>query len=1072
MSSDKKQLDLTAIRERLRTQTGRDYWRSLEELADNEEFRELMHREFPRQASEWDDQVGRRGFLKLMGASLALAGLGACTTQPLEKIIPYVRPPEPLVPGQPLFFATAMTLSGSAIGLLAESHMGRPTKIEGNPSHPASMGATDAYSQASVLSLYDPDRAQAVTERGRIRSWSAFQVALAAETDTLKTRRGQGLRILTEIVGSPTLRFQLQELMRMLPQAKWYEYEPVNWDNRQEGTRLAFGQPMNFYYRLDQAKVILSLGSDFLSSRPEGVRYAREFATRRRAQEDPSGMNRLYVAESTPSPTGSVADHKLPLKPSELEQFARALAARLAGGGSGSGDTEGKHGKWLDAVARDLEANRGQCLVVPGEFESSETQRAAHQINSALGNIGKTVEYSVATDAPSNQTAGLRELAGEISNGQVDSLIILGANPVYWAPADLKFGELIMKPRLRVHLSPYFDETSRLCHWHVPETHYLEQWSDALAFDGTASIVQPLIDPLYESRSAHEVISILQGRYRTGYDSVRDYWRRQRPADFERLWTTALNDGVIPGTGTAPPMSQMSGVAPRTERTSGQGQTDTQRDRGESAGGPERRPPGPLSATTSPAGSQQGQQVSAQQRQARPTPLVALQSQGNRKSDLEVGPTGVGPTGSTQERPAPAGSLELIFRPDPSVYDGRFANNGWLQELPKPLTKLTWDNAAFVSPRTAEKLGVVTEDVVELRYRGATVEAPVWVLPGHADDCATVHLGYGREFGGRLAVGAGFNAYRLRRSDAPWGGPGLEIRKTGERYRLATTQTHWSLESRNIVRTGTVEEYRKNPHFVHEKQHGIGPELSLYPEYDYEGNAWGMAIDLNACLGCNACVVACQAENNIPVVGKDQVTKQREMHWLRIDTYHEGNLDNPKTVHQPMLCQHCEKAPCEVVCPVAATVHSSEGLNDMIYNRCVGTRYCSNNCPYKVRRFNFLQYTDKETPVLQVMHNPDVTVRDRGVMEKCTYCVQRINSARIEAKKEDRPIRDGEVVTACQAACPTHAIVFGNINDPNSQVAKLKKLSLNYSVLDELNTQPRTTYLAALRNPNPELGTE
>jgi molybdopterin-containing oxidoreductase family iron-sulfur binding subunit len=580
-----------------------------------------------------------------------------------------------------------------------------------------------------------------------------------------------------------------------------------------------------------------------------------------------------------------------------------------------------------------------------------------------------------------------------------------------------------MKPRLRVHLSAYFDETSRLCHWHVPETHYLEHWSDAQAFDGTVTIVQPLINPLYESRSGHEIVSLLQGRYRSGYDSVREYWRNQRPgADFERFWKTALNDGVVSGTGSAAPMAIAA-------TTSG------------------------VAAGTQPA-PQQGQTVRAPQRQV--APLVALQTPGSGESDLEVGPA----------------SLELIFRPDPTVYDGRFSNNGWLQELPKPLTKLTWDNAALLSPRTAERLGVRSEDVVELRYRGAAVQAPVWVLPGHADECVTVHFGYGREYGGKLAKGAGFNAYRLRQLDAPWGGPGLEVRKTGERRRLATTQTHWSIEGRDVVRTGTVEEYRQNPHFVHEKAHGFGPEVSLYPEYDYEGNAWGMAIDLNACLGCNACVVACQAENNIPVVGKDQVIKQREMHWLRIDTYHEGNLDNPKTVHQPMLCQHCEKAPCEVVCPVAATVHSSEGLNDMVYNRCVGTRYCSNNCPYKVRRFNFLQYTDKETPSLKIMHNPDVTVRDRGVMEKCTYCVQRINAARIEAKKEDRPIRDGEVVTACQAACPTHAIVFGNINDPNSQVAKLKKLSLNYSVLGELNTQPRTTYLAALRNPNPELGTE
>ncbi|MFB3904818.1 MAG: TAT-variant-translocated molybdopterin oxidoreductase [Acidobacteriota bacterium] len=1020
MGKEQKPLDLAALRERLKTSNGREYWRTLEELAEAPEFEEYLHREFPGQASVLDGSVDRRGFLRLMGASLALAGLGACTTQPLEKIIPYVRPPEQLVPGKPLFFTTAMTLGARAIGLLAESHMGRPTKIEGNPSHPASLGPTDAISQASVLTLYDPDRAQVVSQRGRIRSWSSFQLALSSEVAGFKNNGGRGLRLLTEPVSSPTLLAQIQDWLKLYPAARWHEWEPVHQDSRTEGTRRVFGRPLNFFYRLDQARVVVSFGSDLLCEPITGVREARDFMQRRRISDPVKPeMNRLYVIESTVSNTGSMADHRLAVRPSQIETLASALLQALrrssGSGGNAASCEAGRPGgadldastaaqneqqrRWIAVVARDLAAHRGESLVVAGEHENAQVHAFAHLMNALLGNIGRTVIFTETPEpGATSVTDSLRRLAADMAAGRVDTLVMIGTNPVYTAPVDLGFAQNLAKVRLKVHMSHYVDETSRLCDWHIPQTHFLEEWSDARAFDGTATIVQPLIQPLFQGISPHELLAVLSGPPQSGYQIIRAYWQKSRPGpDFERLWVKSLNDGVIQGT-------RFPEIQPATG-----------------------------------AGSQTGQR----------------------------------PAAGSQQSATPDNTLEILFRPDPSIYDGRFANNAWLQELPKPVTKLTWDNAVLCSPALAQRMGLANEDMVELQYRGRKVQGPIWIVPGHADGCVTVHLGYGRQTVGRVGEGLGFNAYALRTADSPWWGSGLTLRKTGEKYRLACTQGHWSLEGRTNVRSGTLAEFQNNPHFAHGAETSHSPSVSLYPEYDYRGqNAWGMAIDLTACLGCNACVVACQAENNVPVVGKEQVSRQREMHWLRIDRYYSGSLDNPEVVHQPMLCQHCEKAPCEVVCPVAATVHSREGLNEMVYNRCVGTRYCSNNCPYKVRRFNFLQYSDQSSPTLQLLHNPDVTLRDRGVMEKCTYCVQRISAARIQAKEEDRPIRDGEVVTACQAACPTQAIVFGNINDSSSKVAKLKKLPLNYAVLEELNTQPRTTYLAGLKNPNPELESE
>ena len=1004
---DARPLDLAAVRAKLEGKRGRHYWRSLEELADDPRFEEMLHREFPRHTSELRPGVDRRGFLKVMGASLALAGLAGCGVKPEEKIVPYVRQPEGMILGVSQYYATTMTLGGSAIGLLVETHEGRPTKIEGNPNHPASLGATDVFAQASVLELYDPDRSSVVTYLGEIRTRSALlteiQTALAEQNGV----RGAGLRFLTGTVISPTLADQMEALLAAIPGAKWHQWEAAGSDSVREGARLAFGKYVNTYYNIERANVIVALDTDFLTSGAGCLRYAREFA-RRRLPDAPGGMTRLYAAESMPTSTGAMADHRLPLRPSEVSRFAAALAAKLgivpenSVGGGAIAD-------WIAAVARDLQQHRGASLVIAGEQQPAEVHALAHAMNHALGNAGATVFHTDPIEArPTNQIASLADLAEDLDAGRVRTLVILGGNPVYDAPADLEFEQKLMKAERRIHLSPYPDETSALCQWHVPMTHFLESWSDARAYDGTASIVQPLIAPLYGGKSVHELIAAFAGQPEAaGYDIVRAYWKKQLGGDFEPAWRRALNDGFIEGT-RLPELS----VTP---------------------------------------------QVDAIRRAAGTAEAVS--------DDLP----------------------EIALRADPTVYDGRFANNAWLEELPKPITRLTWDNAAMVSPKTAEALelsytidstggehGQIRVDQARLSYLGRTLDAATWIVPGLPDGLVVLHLGYGRSRAGKVGEGLGFNANALRNSAAPWGGAGARISKlSGEDYPLACVQFHSAIEGRELVRVATLDEFRANPKFAQQMMEEPPPGLTLYPNaHEYNGNAWALSIDLNRCNGCNACVVACQSENNIPVVGKEQVMAGREMHWIRIDRYYEAGpaaLENPETHFQPVTCMQCEDAPCELVCPVGATNHSPEGLNDMVYNRCVGTRYCSNNCPYKVRRFNFLAYADWDTPALKMLRNPEVTVRSRGVMEKCTYCIQRISKARITADKEDRPVRDGEIVTACQQACPSEAIVFGNKNDRSSRVAALKANPRNYGMLAELGVRPRTTYLAAVRNPNPEL---
>jgi Fe-S-cluster-containing dehydrogenase component len=914
--------------------------------------------EFLSGASDWPDDLSRRNFLKVMGASIALAGAAGCTRNPLEHIVPYQKQPEEIVPGKPLFYASALSLGGYARGVLVETHEGRPTKIEGNPLHPASLGASDVFMQAELLGLYDPDRSQEVLHQGQAGTWEAFLGEITTAATKWKLNGGAGLRLLTRHETSPTFLDQVQRLLARYPAAKWHEYEP-----------LAPAQTSNAIYHLDRADVILSLGADFLAFGPASLVNARQFSMARRPNEK---MNRLYVAEATPTLTGTMADHRLVMPPDEIERCAQQL---LSGGGS----------KRISAIAADLQRAAGRSIVMAGESQPLAVHAAARALNEKLGNIGVTIDYIAEAPKP---VRDLRELVADIEAGAVDTLLMTGSNPLYDASADFGFAQLLSKIATTVHLGLYQDETAMHCRWHIPEAHPLESWSDARAFDGTATVVQPMIEPLFGGHSRHELLAaLLEDAPATSYEIVRAFWQKDhRAPDFEQFWRKALHDGVIPG--------------------------------------------------------------------ARP-------------------PTGAPFAAGTLPIAEPVNGLHLLFQPGARLLDGRYANNAWLQELPDPQTQIVWDNAALVSPATAHRLELQNGDVVNLKFRGRAVRAPISVLPGQADDCVTISLGYGRTKAGSVGNGVGFNAYALRTSDAPWGGAGLEVEKTGHHQDLVTTQHHWEMEGRDLVRVSTLAEFQKQTDApAKTEEPPPRQEETLYPNVAYTGHAWGMVIDLNTCIGCGVCTIACQAENNIPVVGKEQVARNREMHWIRVDRYLEGDNANPRVLHQPVPCMHCENAPCELVCPVAATVHSSEGLNQMVYNRCIGTRYCSNNCPYKVRRFNFLEYDANqfELPATRkLMRNPDVTVRTRGVMEKCTYCIQRINAVKIETEKANRAIRDGEITPACAQACPAGAIVFGDLNDTNSRLAKLRASPLNYGLLAELNTRPRTTYLVRLRNPNPEV---
>ncbi|HEX2612598.1 MAG TPA: TAT-variant-translocated molybdopterin oxidoreductase [Fibrobacteria bacterium] len=1016
-------------------------WKSLEELAGSAEFKDFASHEFPEGADTMGTDISRRRFMQVMGAGMAFAGvtsLSGCKgiRRPEQHILPYNQMPERMVPGVPQFYATTYTLGGDAVGLLVEAHEGRPTKVEGNPSHPASLGATSKQHQASILDLYNPERSQVVLKGGKTSSWEAFWNEANPVFEALKANGGEGLRFVSGYTASPSFRAVREHALRTFPKAKWVAYEAVSRDNVTAGMYALTGKAAEPLYRFAKAKRVLSVDCDFLEAEAFNLVYSRDFAQGRNPDAGRDGMNRLYVIESGFSVTGGAADHRLRVKPSAVPFALIALARELqsrglsvpgfgADLGALPGNAEGISSAWIKALADDLIKHRGESVIAVGKYQPAAVHALGQALNYSLGNLGKTVEWKVSSvhalnasgDAPESGLESLRALAADLDAGRVSALVVLDANPVYASPADLALGSKIASAKFSVHLGGEVDETGALTGWHLPLSHFLETWSDGQALDGTTSVAQPLVSPLYDTLDAAEVLAHISGYPQTtSHEIVRAYWAGKSGLGFDAAWRKWLHDGVIAVGGAA--------------------------DAGYS-----------------------------------PAPALAS---------------------LLRSLPAPAQGVELIFREDARLLDGRFANNAWLQEAPDPVTKLTWDNALLVGPKLGESLGIAPyllnkdatgttladyrkRPMVRVTVNGASLEVAAWILPGMAEDTALLHLGFGRVHVGKVGEEAGFNAFALANSASPFAASGVKLEKIDRLYSLACTQDHWSLMGRPIVRTGDLAEYLEDPkEFASEEKWNEHPaEQSLWDEkvrgtYDFsQGMQWGMVIDLNSCSGCNACLVACQSENNIPTVGKEQVLRGREMHWLRLDRYFTGDVEDPQLEFQPMGCQQCENAPCEEVCPVGATVHSHEGLNDMVYNRCVGTRYCSNNCPFKVRRFNFFNYNNKHTETEKMRMNPDVTVRFRGVMEKCTYCVQRIQRARITAKNAgSERIADGAVTPACGQACPSGSIVFGDINDPQSRVAKLKAHPRNYGLLKELNIKPRTTYLARVRNPNPALASQ
>ncbi|MGT2466258.1 TAT-variant-translocated molybdopterin oxidoreductase [Mesorhizobium atlanticum] len=970
-------IDIEALRKRLAR--GGEIWRSLDEIAGTAEFRRFVEAEFPAIAERLPAKPNRRTLLKLMGASLSLAGLAACSRA--ESIVPYVGQPEILIPGKPIYYATTLSSDGFGIGAIVESHEGRPTKVEGNPDHPASRGATDAVMQATVLTLFDPDRSRTPLKDGEPASYGDFLKDMAALVSRWAASQGQGGALLVEATTSPTAAAQIDALRVRYPKLKIYRHDPLATPTTEAVSRALFGSPLTPVYRFDRAEMILSLDADFLGEGPGRLAYARDFAARRRVRDPSDRMSRLYAMESTPTITGAAADHRLAIKPSEVEAVAAGLNAALTGEAGGSRSPIDQ--VWMTALVDDLRAAGRNALVIAGAHQGAFVQAAALSANAKLGALGNTVGLIEPPDAlqVDGDVAALCEAIGD---GGIDSVVVLGANPLHTAPAGLDAHKAFSSLKLLVHYGLYRDETAFLAHWHVPAAHELESWSDIRAYDGTRSLVQPLIKPLYDGKTTHELLAVLGGQFQTDpLALVRQHWA----ALDDDAWKKALRDGIVPDSA------------------------------------------------------------------AKPVPVTMPSNLG-----------GLSPAAN------PADGIDIRFVPDPWLRDGRFANASWLQELPRPLTKIVWGNAALISPATAERLKIENGRVINVASNGTSVDAPAWIVSGHPDETVTLSFGFGRKAGSVAALSEGHDAFLLR-SAAEWMATGAAITPRENSARVISTQHHQAMEGRAIVRHASLEAFRRDPRFVR-KDAPPSPKESLYPDWPYDREAWAMAIDLSACIGCMACVSACQAENNIATVGPEECERGHEMHWLRVDRYYAGPLDAPETLFQPVPCMHCEKAPCEVVCPVNATVHTHDGLNAQVYNRCIGTRYCSQNCPYKVRRFNFLEHQsfdkDKAGPE-QGVHNPNVSVRSRGVMEKCTYCVQRISAKRIQAQIENRDIADGEVVTACQQACPTQAIAFGDRNRKDAKVVREKSAPQNYALLDELNTRPRTSYLGKISNPNGRL---
>ena len=983
---------------------GRTYWRSVEEQAHGEAALPDRDREFPLGAFDVPKGFARRDFLQLMGASVALAGLTACTEKPVERILAYTKTPNGVVPGNPLHYATAISRDGLAIGVLVTSWEGRPVKVEGNPTHPLNRGSTGPQDQAELATLYNPYRARVLKERGAGRSWRSFRESMRQRAGAWGQDGGAKLRFLCEPTSSPLLASMRASIQQRFPQARFHGWSATPRDAVYEGTRLAFGQALEPQYAMEKADVILSLDADFLEARTSTLDQNLGFANRREPQHR-AGMNRLYVVEPRFSITGGMADHRLKLRSADMEGFVLTLATELgktvpglAGYGTPGGAQPPERVKFIAALAKDLSSKRGASLVMAGERQSAATHAAVQAINAALGNVGSTVTYTppAVLDVATGR-AGWQPLIDDLRAGRVDTLVVTAWNPVFTAPGDLELAALLRKVPNVVYLGAYDDETGAVTNWFLPAAHPFESWGDTRSRDGTISIVQPLIQPLFGGISEVELLGcFLEGEERKPYDRLRELHRSKASGDFDTEWEGWLAAGVVPG--------------------------------------------GTLGAV-----------VPIVQTEALRTTLGRLR--------------------------APEPGLELDLVHDYKLIDGRYALNSWLQELPDPITKMTWDNVAQIGAGLAKQLEVENGDLLKLTVGGRSAIVPAWIQPGQLDEAVTVSIGYGRKQETLGVIWAdeptvvGHDVYPLRSAAAPWFSTGLKIEKTGKSYKLAYTQVHSTQDGRAVALMQDLEEFQKHPE-APEYRPKSNPLPSVQPliEYKDQQYKWAMAVDMSRCTGCNACVVACQAENNIPVVGKTQVAKGREMFWIRMDRYYTGDLANPEMVSQPMYCQHCETAPCEYVCPVNATVHSDEGLNDMVYNRCIGTRYCSNNCPYKIRHFNYLHWTQDKSQVEKMLMNPDVTVRARGVMEKCTYCVQRIERTRITARIENRPIGDSELRTACQQVCPTNALTFGSLHDPKTKVSQRHADPRRFDVLHELNTRPRTVYLTKIKNPNPELG--
>lgn len=948
--------------------------------------------ENPNAAPSEAEAASRRNILKIMAAGASLAGLASCR-RPEARIVSFSKGVEDLIPGKPMHYNTIFNLSGVAQGLRIEAHDGRPTKVEGNPLHPTSKGAANAYSQGSILNLYDPDRCPYVSKGEARSNWEEFSTF--AKTHFASMGDGSGLAFLTERNAGPSWLALKAEVSKKWPKALWVEFEPLASENAAQGSLLATGTYLEPHFAFDKADVVLSLDSDFLGLDASTTLPTKLFSSKRRVAKPEDNMNRLYVVEGPYSLTGGMADHRLRLKPSEVAGFAAEVLKLVSSEGEPKveGDTRKK---FISALVSDLKKNAGKSIVLAGPRQSAEVHALALAINEVLKNIGTTVQFTQPLFA--SQKEAMAAFKSALAAGSIKTLVAFGGNPAYTLPADLNFADAVKKVKTFIHLGPDHDETTALTTWCLPQAHYLESWGDGRSSDGTAALQQPVIAPMNEGRSASEVLALIAAMPVTrGYDLVKNYWTATFSGDKEKMWRKALHDGVIEGTAFVPV-----------------------------------------------------------------------------KATVDVKKVAALPL------PSPSNGMEVVFLPASGVYDGRFANNAWMMEMPDPMTKVVWDNAITVSTATAKSLnlsqGFINEksDMLSVTVNGVTVEGPVLIQKGQADGVIGISLGYGREKAGRVAKGVGINAYKLRTSSSLGYATGATATKLNKLFNLVRTQDDPESDSqhgRPIAQEATLATFREEPAFAQEVH---GPPLqSLFDNWDYsKGNQWGMTIDLNSCTGCNACLIACFSENNISMVGKEMVAMGREMHWIRLDRYYVGDGDEPQVVLQPLNCQQCENAPCESVCPVAATVHSPEGLNDMAYNRCVGTRYCMNNCPYKVRKFNYLNWNKKKTEVEGLASNPDVSVRMRGVMEKCTYCTQRIAEGKINAKTDPagrRAVRDGEIKTACQQTCPADAIVFGNIADPASEVSKLKAQSRNYALLAELNIRPRTTFLAKLRNPHPEL---